>query len=148
MLLSLASRTVTFGSVAKILKSSGSCVPMVASEHSSSACTRQREFPRRSPLIHSAKRMVYPMKSSSTSEANKFERDKWFRKTHQAVGRVEIENIPDDEPTLKLSRRRGHKAEPEGIQVTIQTGDGLHLRKVDLNYQGLKTLVEKLEGLC
>ena len=24
--------------------------------------------------------------------------DKWFRKTHQAVGRVEIENIPDDEP--------------------------------------------------
>ena len=74
--------------------------------------------------------------------------DKWFRKTHQSVGRVEIENIPDDEPTLKLSRRRGHKAEPEGIQVTIQTSDGLHLRKVGLDYQGLKTLVEKLEGLC
>ena len=50
MLLSLASRTVTFGSVAKILKSSG-------------FCTRQREFPRRSPLIHSAKRMVCPVKS-------------------------------------------------------------------------------------
>lgn len=74
--------------------------------------------------------------------------DKWFRKTHQSVGRVEIENIPDDEPTLKSSRRRGRKAEPDGIQVTIQTSDGLHLRKVGLNYQGLKTLVEKLEGLC
>ena len=74
--------------------------------------------------------------------------DKWFRKTHQSVGRVEIENIPDDEPTLKSSRRRGRKAEPEGIQVTIQTSDGLHLRKVGLDYQGLKTLVEKLEGLC
>ena len=66
--------------------------------------------------------------------------DKWFRKTHHAVGRVEIENIP--------SRRRGRKAEPEGIQVTIQTSDGLHLRKVGLDYQGLKSLVEKLEGLC
>ena len=49
---------------------------------------------------------------------------------------------------LKSSRRRGRKAEPEGIQVTIQTSDGLHLRKVGLNYQGLKSLVEKLEGLC
>ncbi len=55
--------------------------------------------------------------------------DKWFRKTHQAVGRVEIENIPDDEPMLKSSRRREHKSDPEGIQVTIQTSDGLHLRK-------------------
>ena len=74
--------------------------------------------------------------------------DKWFRKTHQSVGRVEIENIPDDEPTLKSSRRRGRKAEPAGIQVTIQTSDGLHLHKVGLDYQELKTLVEKLEGLC
>ena len=74
--------------------------------------------------------------------------DKWFRKTHQAVGRVEIENIPDDAPTLKSSSRRSRKTEPEGIQVTIQTSDGLHLRKVGLDYQGLKTLVEKLEGLC
>ena len=74
--------------------------------------------------------------------------DKWFRKTHQAVGRVEIENIPDDEPQLNSSRRRSRKTDPEGIQVTIQTSDGLHLRKVGLNYQGLKSLVEKLEGLC
>lgn len=44
----------------------------------------------------------------------RYEFDKWFRKTHQSVGRVEIENIPDDEPTLKSSRRRGRKAEPDG----------------------------------
>ena len=42
--------------------------------------------------------------------------DKWFRKTHQAVGRVEIENIPDDEPGLKSSRRGSRKTDPEGIQ--------------------------------
>ena len=34
------------------------------------------------------------------------------------------------------------------IQVTIKTCEGLCIQKKDLNYQGLKTLVEKLEGLC
>ena len=31
---------------------------------------------------------------------------------------------------LQSSRRRSRKTDPEGIQVTIQTSDGLHLRKV------------------
>ncbi len=74
----------------------------------------------------------------------------WF--LYQTEGVPEEESInsfcEDDEPTLKSSRRRGRKAEPAGIQVTIQTSDGLHLRKVGLDYQELKTLVEKLEGLC
>lgn len=61
------------------------------------------------------------------------ELDRWFRKTNQAVGRVENENISDDEPTLKSSRRRNRNAEPKGIQVTIQTSDGLYLRKIGLN---------------
>ena len=47
--------------------------------------------------------------------------DKWFRKTHQSVGLVEIENIPDDEPTLKSSRRRGRKAEPAIMYIPILT---------------------------
>ena len=34
------------------------------------------------------------------------------------------------------------------IQVTIQTRDGLHIRKSNLDYQGLMHLVERLEGLC
>ena len=67
---------------------------------------------------------------------------------HQTVGRVEIENVPGDEPMLQSSRRRSRKTDLEGIQVTIQTSDGIHLRKVGLNYQGLKSLVEELEGLC
>ncbi len=36
---------------------------------SSSAFTRQRESLRRSPLIHSVKRMVYPMKSLTSGFA-------------------------------------------------------------------------------
>ncbi len=34
------------------------------------------------------------------------------------------------------------------ILVTIQTRDGLNIRKSNLDYRGLKALVEKLEGLC
>ena len=34
------------------------------------------------------------------------------------------------------------------IMVTIRTREGLCIQKKGLDYQGLKTLVEKLEGLC
>lgn len=35
-----------------------------------------------------------------------------------------------------------------GILVTIKTRDGLQIQKSGLDYQGLKLLVERLEGLC
>lgn len=57
--------------------------------------------------------------------------DKWFRKTHQSVGRVEIENIPDDEPTLKSSRRRGRKAEPYRFVQVKFSGDGERAYRID-----------------
>jgi len=37
---------------------------------------------------------------------------------------------------------------PGNILVTIQICDGLNVRKSNLDYHGLKDLVEKLEGLC
>ena len=35
-----------------------------------------------------------------------------------------------------------------GILVRIQTRDGLHVRRGNLDYVGLVELVKKLEGLC
>ncbi|WP_256387779.1 hypothetical protein [Prevotella sp. P2-180] len=35
-----------------------------------------------------------------------------------------------------------------GIHVFIHTSDGLQIQKKGLTYQGLLSLVEKLEGLC
>ena len=35
-----------------------------------------------------------------------------------------------------------------GILVSIQTRDGLHIRRGNLDYVGLVELVKKLEGLC
>ena len=37
---------------------------------------------------------------------------------------------------------------PNGILVIIQTRDGLHVRRGNLDYVGLVELVKKLEGLC
>ena len=41
-----------------------------------------------------------------------------------------------------------HKRSTGGILVSIQTRDGLHIRRGNLDYRGLVNLVEKLEGLC
>ena len=59
------------------------------------------------------------------------------------MGKVEVVNLlkagDTDSPPVKHRQR---KSIPEGPQVTIQTCDGLYLRKANLDYQGLKTLVE------
>ena len=78
----------------------------------------------------------------------------WFKKTQKKVVPVEVEGIPEELLQVgneeqgatkgKLKRTFPHKG---GIMVTIRTREGLCIKK-GLDYQGLKTLVEKLEGLC
>ena len=69
---------------------------------------------------------------------------------------VEVEGIPEELIRTgneerqevakdKLKRTTPHKG---SIMVTIRTREGLCIQKKGLDYQGLKTLVEKLEGLC
>ena len=66
---------------------------------------------------------------------------------------LEIEDAPvsetqvtvdpsDEEPNQDVQPKKG------GIQFFIRTCDGLQIQKKGLNYQGLVSLVEKLEGLC
>ena len=45
----------------------------------------------------------------------------------------------------KPKRTSSHKG---NIMVTIKTREGLCIQKKCLDYQGLKTLVEKLESIC
>lgn len=85
---------------------------------------------------------------------NEFE--KWFRKTHRSVVPVEVTGIPEVEtPTggntasMALPTRPTQSSPPKGgILVTIKTHDGLQVSKGGLDYEGLKLLVERLEGLC
>lgn len=57
------------------------------------------------------------------------------------TGNEERQEVAKD----KLKRTTPHKG---SIMVTIRTREGLCIQKKGLDYQGLKTLVEKLEGLC
>ena len=77
------------------------------------------------------------------------------KKTQKKVVPVEVEGIPEellqsdntheDVTEDKPKRTTPHKG---SIMVTIRTREGLCIQKKSLDYQGLKTLVEKLEGLC
>lgn len=82
----------------------------------------------------------------------------WFVKTRKKIVPVRIEGVPSSgspveespvpvcgEPVLKQATSGLGSG---NILVTIQTRDGLNIRKSNLDYHGLKDLVEKLEGLC
>lgn len=80
----------------------------------------------------------------------------WFKKTQKKVVPVEVEGIPKeliqagneeqhDVAKDKPKRTSSHKG---NIMVTIKTREGLCIQKKCLDYQGLKTLVEKLESIC
>jgi hypothetical protein len=76
----------------------------------------------------------------------------WYRRTRKQIVPVQIEGMPSPESEQQSSSedtRRKHHLTPKGeIMVQIQTRSGLKIRQTNLDYQGLKQLVEKLEGLC
>ena len=79
--------------------------------------------------------------------------NKWFRNTHKQVVPVEVDGIPDNSepaPPQSDAAKVSNIMSPRksGIHVFIHTSDGLQIQKKGLTYQGLLSLVEKLEGLC
>ena len=80
----------------------------------------------------------------------------WFKKAQKKVVPVEVEGIPEElirtgnEERQDVAKDKSKRTTPHkgSIMVTIKTRDGLCIQKKGLDYQGLKTLVEKLEGLC
>lgn len=82
----------------------------------------------------------------------------WFVKPRKKIVPVQIEGVPSsdslmEESSAPVSGESVPKQATPGmtsgnILVTIQTRDGLNIRKGNLDYLGLKALVEKLEGLC
>ena len=77
-------------------------------------------------------------------------------KTQKKVVSVEVEGIPEElirtgnEERQEVAKDKPKRTTPHkgSIMVTIRTREGLCIQKKGLDYQGLKTLVEKLEGLC
>ena len=78
----------------------------------------------------------------------------WFRKPQRSVVSLEVDGLPTEGSSTDSFENEERIPVPSrnvksgNIQVTIQTRDGLHIRKSNLDYQGLRHLVERLEGLC
>ena len=76
----------------------------------------------------------------------------WFKKTQKKVVSVEVEGIPEElirtgnEERQEVAKDKPKRTTPHkgSIMVTIRTREGLCIQKKGLDYQGLKTLVEKL----
>ena len=79
----------------------------------------------------------------------------WFKKTQKKVVPVEVEGIPEELLQAGNEVQDVTKGKPKctsphkgSIMVTIRTCEGFCIQKKGLDHQGLKTQVEKLEGLC
>ena len=78
----------------------------------------------------------------------------WYKKTQKKAVPVEVVGIPtsvEKEEPYRTTSTDSPKTSPVSrgsIMVTIKTREGLCIQKKGLDYQGLKTLVEKLEDLC
>ena len=80
----------------------------------------------------------------------------WFVKTRKKIVPVQIEVIPSSDSALEESLasvcvesaliQSNLEINSGNILVTIQTRNGLNIRKGNLDYRGLKILVEKLEA--
>lgn len=78
----------------------------------------------------------------------------WYRKIQKKAVPVEVTGVPDSvvedkgrEDTVQ-DEAKSASSTKGNIMVAIKTRDGLCIQKKGLDYQGLKALVEKLEGLC
>ena len=72
---------------------------------------------------------------------------------HKSIVPLEIEGAPSSESQVSLEVPEEapcsrHQSVKGGIHVFIRTQDGLQVQKKGLSYQGLVSLVGKLEGLC
>lgn len=87
--------------------------------------------------------------------------DKWHRDTHHRIEEVRVIGRPEDEATGRGKANAGNgertqdSSYPEEapdtevrIMIDIRMSNGLHIQQRNLSYQRLRTMVEKLEGLC
>lgn len=92
---------------------------------------------------------------------------KWYRDTRRKVVPVQVDGRPtDEEPiekeqsvqadsgnskelvaTVPEKKNNSHEETPR-IWVELHLSNGLYLSRKNLNYQGLRQMIEKLEGLC
>lgn len=77
--------------------------------------------------------------------------EKWYKDTRHKVVEVNVSGRPSQSGTDKPKEEGQQKEEPATevrILVDLRVSNGLRLRQGNLSYGQLRSLVEKLEGLC
>lgn len=84
---------------------------------------------------------------------------KWYKDTRKKLIPVQVLGAPSPEAEMKEIPSPIPERTPEvdtrlssgtelRILVDIRMSNGVHISQKNLSYEGLKSLVEKLEGLC
>ena len=84
---------------------------------------------------------------------------KWYKDTRKKIIPVQVLGSPSTEAEVPESPSSIREVKPESdprlschtelrILVDIRMSNGVHLSQKNLSYEGLRSLVEKLEGLC
>ena len=80
---------------------------------------------------------------------------KWYKDTRNKIVEVKVDGLaascqkdPKEEAHLPAQSSTETKPSCVRILVELRMTNGLHISQKNLNYQELKQLIEKLEGLC
>lgn len=80
---------------------------------------------------------------------------KWYKDTRNKIVEVKVDGLPascqkdpKEEAHLPEQSTTEEKSSCVRILVELRMTNGLHISQKNLNYQELKRLIEKLEGLC
>ena len=79
---------------------------------------------------------------------------KWYKDTRHRIVPVQVEGQQvEQEPEKDLSASTPSiggalSSHPVRFMIDIRMTGGMHIQQRNLSYEGLKNLVEKLEGLC
>lgn len=81
--------------------------------------------------------------------------NKWYTDTRSRIRPVSITGQPEEEQQKEISSELDMTSQlqevsdrPLRIMVDIRMTNGMQIRQRNLSYEGLRRLVEKLEGLC
>ena len=74
--------------------------------------------------------------------------EKWYKDTRHKLVPVQVSCQPDSGQPEHSDPQSGSCPEPVRIMVDIRMSNGVHIQQRNLSHDGLKHLVENLEGLC
>lgn len=79
---------------------------------------------------------------------------KWYKDTRHQIVPVQVEGQPETVSRQEVSsspvpeRKENAESYPVRMMIDIRMTNGIRIQQRNLTYRNLKSLIEKLEGLC